>query len=91
MALGLLESMEELFLGLAARQLVLSHLELDGDNYSDLVEKAEILMADRVRAVFAPLRASCGQCPEPDHLPSDLDSIVRRAVDSLRANDFWQD
>lgn len=91
MALGLLEMMEELFLGQAARQLVLSHLELEGDDYADLVDKAEILLADRVRGVFAPLRALCGEHPDSDRPPNDLNSVVRRAVDSLQANDFWED
>jgi hypothetical protein len=67
MALGLLETMEQLFLGQAARQLVLSHLELEGDNYADLVEQAEILLTDKVRATFEPLRALCGEHHGSDH------------------------
>jgi len=91
MALGLLAQMQELFLGYAAREIVLRHVALEGDDYADLVENAEILMADKVRAVFEPLRALCGEHPEPDHLPSDLDSVVRRALDSLQGGEFWEE
>ena len=70
---------------------VLDHLELDGDNYAEMVETATILSAEKVRRVVEPLRALIREAPEPDRLPSDLNSVVRRAIGSLREEDFWKE
>ena len=80
MALGLLDAIEELLLVAEARQAVLNHLELEGDDYQDLVEKAEILSAGKVHEVVERLRDGVRSSPEPRGLPQDVDSVVRRIL-----------
>jgi hypothetical protein len=80
MALGLLDVIEELLLAAEARQAVLNHLELEGDDYGDLIEKAGILSEGKVHEVVEQLRNGVRSTPEPHGLPQDVDSVVRRIL-----------
>jgi len=83
-ALGLLDIIERLLLAAEARQAVLDHLELEGDDYTDLVEKAEILSAAKVHEVVERLRDGVRSNPEPRGLPQDVDSVVRRILKQVQ-------
>jgi hypothetical protein len=55
-------------------------LELEGDDYGDLVEKAEILSRGKVHEVVEQLRNGVRSTPEPQLLPQDVNAVVQRIL-----------
>jgi hypothetical protein len=83
MALGLLELMEEQAVEIVALRSVLAQETDEIPDWREQVETAKIVHADRVHQAFEQLRAVIlPSSPEPT-AANDLDSVVRRLLESL--------
>ncbi|MBW4040371.1 MAG: hypothetical protein HIU91_16240 [Acidobacteria bacterium] len=87
LALEMLELMEYQVVELVALRAVLAREADFLPDWKEEVETAKILVAGKVHQAFETLRARCGEVLDSNQPPIDLDSVVRRVLSSLQADE----
>jgi hypothetical protein len=82
-SLGYLTILEDLTTEVLALRTVLAMEAEPVAKWRDQVANQKIVCAPKVHALFASYRAQAGETPPQNHLPFDVDSVVRRILDTV--------